>query len=633
MDRFRMGWAGGMVALGILCAPAFSDGVSTARVTQIAGWLSDSQSLVGRPAADRSAWERLASLPAFANLVSQAVRRVREPMPELTEEIYLLFKTTGRRTKEYQRTRSQRHGRIPLLTLAECLEYRGRFLPPLEVTLRSICAEPTWVYNFHDRDLSNWKGQRTDIDLGSSALASDLGLCLWLLGDRLSAECRALVTARLRERILEPYRQSVEGRGRRQGWITAEHNWNAVCHAGVVAAALAISTDRMERAFYIAAAETNIQHFLQGFGPDGYCGEGMGYWNYGFGHFVLLAETLAQVTGGRLDLFEHPAAKEAALYPSRIHLQHDIYPAFADCGVGTRPTPWLMAFLNRRYGWGAPQIPSPTLAEAAEANDLLSVLVRAFPNSADRQPVPPTADRYEIRSYFRHGGVLVGRPLRGSECRMAVALKGGHNAEPHNHNDLGTFVVALGRETLILDPGAEIYTARTFSSKRYESRLLNSWGHPVPVVAGTLQKPGADARAVVLEEAFEDARDVWTLDLRSAYPVPTLRHLTRTFVFERTGRGRLTVTDRFEFEKPETFGVALITCGQWTQRSASELVITEHGESVEATIRCDESPWRVSASPIEEESSRGLRPIRIGIDLDRPVQKGTLQIAIVPRTP
>ena len=631
MCRFQIGWAGGVVALCIGCTPSFGEGISTARVAQIAGWLSDSHSLVGRPAADRSAWEQLASVPAFANLVSQAVQRVRKPMPELTEEIYLLFKTTGRRTKEYQRTRSERHGRIPLLTLAECLEYRGRFLSPLETTLRSICAEPTWVYNFHDRDLSNWKGQRTDIDLGSSALAGDLGLCLWLLGDRLSPECRALVSSRLRERILEPYRKSVEGRGPRQGWITAEHNWNAVCHAGVVAAALAISTDRVERAFFIAAAETNIQHFLRGFGPDGYCGEGMGYWNYGFGHFVLLAETLYQVTGGKLDLFEHPAAKEAALYPLRIHLHNDVYPALADCAVGTQPAAWIMAFLNRRYGWGAPQIP-PRPADVADG-DLLGVLVRAFPNSADRRPVPSTADRYEIRSYFRHGGVLVGRPLRGSECRMAVALKGGHNAEPHNHNDLGTFVVALGRETPILDPGAEVYTARTFSSKRYESRLLNSWGHPVPVVAGTLQKPGADARAVVLEETFEDARDVWTLDLRSAYSVPTLRHLTRTFVFERTGRGRLTVTDRFEFEKPETFGVALITCGPWAQRSVSELVITEHGESLEVTIRCDESPWRVSAGPIEEESSRGLRPIRIGIDLDRPVQKGTLQVAIVPRTP
>jgi hypothetical protein len=46
---------------------------------------------------------------------------------------------------------------------------------------------------------------------------------------------------------------------------------------------------------------------------------------------------------------------------------------------------------------------------------------------------------------------------------MAATFKGGHNGVNHNHNDLGTFSVAVGGKYLIYDPGAEIYTNRTFS--------------------------------------------------------------------------------------------------------------------------------------------------------------------------
>ena len=49
-------------------------------------------------------------------------------------------------------------------------------------------------------------------------------------------------------------------------------------------------------------------NFLKGFTPDGYCGEGTGYWNYGFGHYVFLAEEIRLATGGQIDLL---ARKEA----------------------------------------------------------------------------------------------------------------------------------------------------------------------------------------------------------------------------------------------------------------------------------------------------------------------------------
>ncbi|MDB6028847.1 MAG: hypothetical protein JWM68_5070, partial [Verrucomicrobiales bacterium] len=53
---------------------------------------------------------------------------------------------------------------------------------------------------------------------------------------------------------------------------------------------------------------------------------------------------------------------------------------------------------------------------------------------------------------------------------------------------------------VLVDPGSEVYTGRTFSSNRYESDVLNSFGHDVPVVAGKLQSAGAKHRAIVLRK-------------------------------------------------------------------------------------------------------------------------------------
>jgi len=612
---------------GSVAAP-LQGGVDPQRVQQISAMLGEQPFAFGPKIDDRDGWKRLAAISPFNKAVREAERALAKPMPEMTEEVYMLFKKTGRRTAEYNKVRSERHGRVALFTVAECIENKGRFLKSLESVLRSICEEKTWIYNFHDSNLANYNGKTITIDLGSADLAQNLGACLWLLGDRLSTETRQQVNARLRERIFDPYRKAVAGTGTHIFWISSEHNWNAVCHAGVVAAALAVCSDRNERAFFVAAAEKYSQDYLRGFGGDGYCAEGMGYWNYGFGHYIQLCETIYQATKGGVDLYKLEGARDAAMYPVRIRLLDDLYPAYADCSLNSKPATTLMGYINRRYDLGLKEfasIPLPT-----NVRSLPALLMYACPNSATSRPAVNGKEFYEIRTLFEHGGVLNCRPLPGTVCRMAVSLKGGHNAEPHNHNDLGSFVLAVGKEVLILDPGGEVYTARTFSKDRYKSNLLNSFGHPVPVVAGQLQRSGATAKAVVVAKHFTDATDTYALDLRSAYDMPALQTLTRTFLFNRTGQGALTVTDDFAFVTPQTFGSALITYGQWKQLSAHELLICGKQEAVKVTINTGGLPFTVTSEVIKEENHSKTQPTRIGINLTNPQPKGKVVLMITP---
>src|ERR1019366_1830240 len=102
-----------------------------------------------------------------------------------------------------------------------------------------------------------------------------------------------------------------------------------------------------------------------------------------------------------------------------------------------------------------------------------------------------------VRSFFPGGGVLIARTAPDAQPPFAVCLKGGNNDEPHNHNDVGSFSVVAGNEMVVCDPGGEVYTKRTFGPHRYESKVLSSFGHAVPVIGGQLQRTGAAARGVI----------------------------------------------------------------------------------------------------------------------------------------
>src|SRR5208282_5878716 len=134
------------------------------------------------------------------------------------------------------------------------------------------------------------------------------------------------------------------------------------------------------------------------------------------------------------------------------------------------------------------------------------------------------------------------------------------------------------------DPGGETYTARTFSSHRYDSKVINSYGHAVPRVAGQLQRTGRDAHAVVRRADFTASQDTLDLDINSAYPVSDLKRLERTFVFERGKAPALTVRDEVAFERPETFETALISWGRCEHSAPQELLITDRGGAVRVKI-------------------------------------------------
>jgi len=582
---------------------------------------------LGRPAADRKAWGALARLKAYRAAVAPGEEVLATPLPAQSDELYLDFSRTGNRTR-WQRVASRRRGRIGPLTIAECVEYRGRFIGELEKTIAAICAERTWVMPAHDRSLANFKGRVVGIDLGSSALAWEIATAQHLLGEKISAKTRNLIRENLRRRIIDPYLAMISGKRRGNWWMSTTNNWNAVCLAGVTGTALATVESPAERATFVAAAVKYSKNFLRGFTADGYCSEGLGYWSYGFGHYVLLAETVWQATGGKIDMMAGKSVSVPALFPRKIEIINGVAPAFADCSVGTRAPADIVHFISRRYRLGAD--PARDRNFAAPGRQLSKAMIFSFANSTARIPRGKPAAGPGIRTWFDKAGVLICRPKPDSACRIGAALKGGHNAEHHNHNDVGSYVVVAGAAPVLADPGAEVYTARTFSSKRYVSGVLNSFGHPVPRIAGQLQQTGRHARANVLRTDFTDAADTLVLDIRSAYRVPQLKKLHRTFVYSRAGAGSLTVRDEAAFSKPTAFETALITLGKWKQAGRDAIVVTDGGQSLRVAIDTGGAAYDIQAVRIKEDVRTPTLPTRIGIALKAPAAEATVTLTITP---
>ncbi len=624
----------GAALFAAVLASMFTPAASAAEpaFTDITAMLPAGPQGFGRPITDRAAWDKLARHAEYRKVVVKAKDVLKSPMPETTDSLYLDFSKTGNRT-HWQAVAGKRRGRLAPLVLAECIENKGRFLPEIENALAAYCAERTWVMPAHDRGLGNFNGKVVEVDLGSSALGFEIAQAKYLLGERLGEPTRKLIDANLKRRIFEPVLASAVAKGKGNWWMTTTNNWNAVCLCNVTGAALAAIESPAERAKFVAIAIEYSKNFLAGFTPDGYCSEGLGYWGYGFGHYVALSEIVRQNTGGKIDLLARPNALAPAMFPSRIEIANGVSPAFADCGVTTKASWRMVHFIGRTLGLGADPSQDEKLIDAG---DLTESLMFSFPNAATLAPAKPRRpdapeNGLTRRTYFKDAGVLVARPGPGNDaCRLAVALKAGHNDEHHNHNDVGSYVVVVGSKPVLADPGSEVYTSRTFSSRRYDSKVINSFGHPVPVVCGHLQKPGRKAEGKVLRADFTDQADTFVIDLRAAYGLAQVRKLERTFVYTTAAAGKLTVTDEVELSEPGTFETALITFGKLNMNDDGTLSIRDGDSAVRATIDTGGAKYEIVQDTIKEDLHGHSLPVRIGIRLKAPAGKARIAVTIVP---
>ena len=419
-------------------------------------------------------------------------------------------------------------------------------------------------------------------------MGDTLAQSLYLLGDKIPADTRARVTAGMEKHVFGPMRESfMQGSSAadRSGnwWLYADMNWNAVCVKGVTGAALAMLPDVNDRAMFVAAAEHYIQHYDKGFGGDGYDTEGLGYWNYGFSHFIELRENVLRASGGKIDLLGDEKMQRVAMFGLQFPMLPNNSAPYGDAGRMPRADEHLVATIDHIFE--IPQVAGLAVKSTGLQHvGLTSISLDLFPVPGD-QIVSASAQALShptLQTYYAESGVLVSHAAPGQN--FAVTIKAGGNTT-HSHNDIGSFVLGMADVQPIGDPGGPaFYTGATFGPHRLDSKLLNSFGHPVPEIGGNLQLDATTVKVSVPAHAFSDAEDSLTIDMTNAYKVAELKSVTRTLVHSRAGGGSVAITDNFDLTSPTEIIESLPTHGTWEQVDKHTLLFKLGGAQVRAVV-------------------------------------------------
>lgn len=619
---------------------AFADTVEERerRTDEIAQWLPEEPKADGARIGDRAAWGRLAAMPEAKEAVAQAGEILSQPIPKVTDERYLDYSTNGNR-RDYETQFFARETNLGRLLLAECLENKGRFLSKIVEYVESMCSERSWTGPAHDPNLTCFNG-KPHVDLFAAQRAFLLAQTCDLLREVLPSDVKKRILEECDRRVFQPYlflARNFRDGAKRQSmvfnwWYDCRLNWNSVCHSCVTRSALAILPDRRTRAEIIASAEYAVPFALSAYLDDGYCTEGMGYWNYGYGHHAMMALSVRAATGGKVDFFSDPKNRMTVQYAYDFQLEEGKSPAFAD-GGDSNPSLDVLALMRQVF----PDLTSRGVEEdgffATGGNrgiarqPLAFMALRAFGQepascAGGRGVLPP-------RSWFPCAQVLISRCLDGEGKSLSIGIKGGHNDELHNHNDLGSYTLMLDGVEMGGDPGREVYTKRTFSDRRYESKVLNSYGHPVPVIAGRLQQVGREFEAKVVKTDFAEDRDEIVYDLTKGYDASSLKSLVRRVVLDRKGC-TITIEDTVELTEPSKFEVPYVTCRDYVKDEAARHFVFRHPDGGRSLALDVESSAPVVFRDEKIENPEFSAITRLGFSFAKPVTNAFLKMTFMP---
>ena len=599
---------------------------TAAQIEMLKNVIPDNSFSPAPPVSDRVFWQKIATSKSGKNYLGEALTELdKEPEVPISDEIYRRANKEGNRgiyKPRYYRTME----RLEKFMLAECIENQGRFLPQITVYLRAIMDMKSWMHpNHDDSENSNLEGKSVSIDLGARKFGSDLALAETLLGDKLPEELKNEISQMIHQRITQSYLESCNGENGRNKWIRSTSNWNSVCTSGSVFSILASSADKNERIAAIGCALNSMKYYLSGFGSDGYCSEGIGYWSYGFGHYLYLAQILSDYTGGKIDLFEadNPTKlRNVGNFPENFQIQNDRYAPFADGNITASTEAGNFPYVMSALYYGARKPATYKYEEAVE--QLIAWSHSEYFQNDETNPVSEI--NLPDYTFFDDFGMVISRGKQ--KVPFSIAIKAGHNAENHNHSDVGTYTVLLDKDFVAGDIGAPSYTAGAFSQ---DNPARSSWGHPVPRLNNTLQSNGREFCGTITKTEFSDSLDRVVMDIKAAYEFQGLESLVRTMENNKSGAGEITIHDEFSASEAIQFGTAIMTFSKYEIINSTTLILSSENRKVKVEISSVGATVKINPEPVPVEHLRnGKDAKRIGIDLSGPVQKGSVTMRFTP---
>lgn len=487
---------------------------------------------------DRAFWDNKKN----PYIIEKANNNIDYCWPIIRATSFMEYKKSGNRTI-MERVYRERRNSLLYFVLAELMENNGKFMSQIVDGIFTICEETYWGVSAHWpttglSDIPNPKDPT--IDLYAAETASTLSLIYYLLNNKLKSYCSEIldrIEYEINRRIIHQYAIHIEYWW--QGYYRNINNWNPWIISNLLSTHLILVKDKNQLVKAIKKMMTEIDFYYKGLPEDGGCNEGPGYFSRAGASFCEFLYILKCATKGQINFFNDEKVKKISLYPLEMYIGQGKFVNFSDGSPnGCKSDYSILYIISREINDNNLTKLSKELFDKRRMDYVNQDLRRTlFDIQYQEELSNITSTDFDKKTYFlKDTQVLTKR-----QSNWFLGIKGGHNNECHNHNDVGSYVLSYNNELVVIDCGVGVYCRQTFSSERYNIWTMQSCYHNLPTINGKDQLAGEEYRADMFDYLNEELK----IELHNAYDSNAkLNSFIRKAKLDNNG---LDIIDEFSF--------------------------------------------------------------------------------------
>jgi len=568
---------------------------------------------------DRAGWAKADRAMLEANL-KNAEEYLEYDWPTIPATLSLLIVRTGNRN-QYEAVSFQKRNVLASLLMAEITENKGRFVDQIINGVWSICEESWWGVPAHLPQTAEIAGlmdvTKPFVDLFAAETGALLSWVDYYLCDRFDAvspQLRKRIYNEVNYRLMEPLMNQYHGWMGKNAEGRGPNNWNPWICSNWINFVLLLEKDDVRRATMIHKALQVLDEFINPYPQDGGCDEGPSYWGAAAASLYDNVSLLNLASNDAFGyVYEDERFRNMGRFIYRAQIGEEYYLNFSDAGPRVRPS----AAMVYRYGkdirdrdmmeFGAyyRRANNSRISSTHFFRNFFELFLQEeFQNTPKRLPFPKDVWLPDLQ-------VMIARDREGVSDGFYLAAKGGNNAESHNHNDIGNFVVYYDGQPLLIDVGSGRYTARTFNDGRYDIWFNCSDYHNAPTVNGVTQNAGMKYRASNISYKPGKSTVAFASDIAQAYPPEAgINSWIRTVTLTR-GKN-VQVRDVADLNKAESVTLHLMTCYSSEVTSPGEITIhykNKEGKDIDFALKYNarQMTAKIEKVKLESEEDEGVR--------------------------
>jgi hypothetical protein len=468
-------------------------------------------------------WNEKVPDSVLKHVIKEAESELKFKFEPISASVALTYVRSGDRLEHANISFAKRAVLLKFI-LAESIENKGRFMEPIVNGLWSICEESFWGVPAHISNTGLPDVDHPVVELFSAETAALMGLTDYFLGeklDKINPLLRKRIYSETNKRIFEPMITKSGG----YGWMSKTNpvnNWNPWIMSNWIMSTLLLEKDKNRRASMIHKSMIGLDSYINSLGDEGGCDEGPSYWFAAGGSTYDCLEMLNFATKGLVNIYSEPLIKKIGAYIYKTHIGGKYFVDFSDADPQVVADGLLIyrfgnaiqdenllsmgqwAYHTYNYEQYSFKLNRENFYKPRFVQNLLTIKSLPAYNNVYHQPSDIWVSDVQVMNSRTKDGLY-------------LATHAGHNAESHNHNDVGDFIVYANNEPIVIDAGRGNYTARTFSSHRYELWFTRSDYHNLPIINGKVQLAGRKYQSSNVNYVNNEKESALFMNIAPAY--------------------------------------------------------------------------------------------------------------------